>query len=306
MATRGHLIRALIPACLALGACASGDSIGRHQAGDVSRLSLKLAAGSASEATAAAAGQDATALAKQTQNPVADLISLPLQLNSNFKAGLREKTQTVFNIQPVIPEHLDEDWNWIHRTIIPVIGQPSFAPGSGGTTGLGDIIYQGFLSPAHPEGAIWGVGPAITAPTSNDDRLGNHEWAAGPAFVVLTMDGPWVYGGLVNHQWSLESTSRTNLTTLQPFVNYNFEGGWYLTSAPILTANWDADHGSNVWTVPVGGGGGRLFRVGDQAMNLSLQAFTNVERPERAPRWSTRLQLSLLFPKDPPAAAQGR
>ncbi|HEG44099.1 MAG TPA: hypothetical protein ENH94_08630 [Phycisphaerales bacterium] len=126
---------------------------------------------------------------------------------------------------------------------------------------------------------------------------GSDNWSAGPAFVALQMKGPWVYGGLATHLWSYSgSDHEVNLTSLQPFINYNLEDGWYLTSNPVITANWSADNG-NVWTVPIGGGFGRVFKVGKQPVNASLRAFYNVESPETGADWQLQFQIQFLFPK---------
>ena len=204
----------------------------------------------------------------------------------------------MLNIQPVWPFHLNEDWNLITRTIIPVIDQPEMVPGMDSTFGLGDINMSLFFSPAKPGKVIWGAGPAISFPTATDDVLGSDQWSVGPSFVALTMDGPWVIGGLASHIWSVAGNDRVDVssTVIQPFVNYNMADGWYLTSSPLITANWEAD-GGDVWTIPVGGGAGRVFHVGKLPVNAQLQAFTNVQRPHDGPDWQIRFQLTLLFPK---------
>ncbi len=142
-------------------------------------------------------GEDETAeLARAVQNPVASLISVPFQNNTNTNFGPLEKTQNVLNIQPVLPFELNDDWNLITRTIIPVISQPAFAPGQSSTTGVGDTVFSAFFSPKAPTsgGWIWGVGPAVLLPTASDDRLGFDEWGIGASFVALKMQGPWVFG----------------------------------------------------------------------------------------------------------------
>jgi hypothetical protein len=183
-----------------------------------------------------AAEQESTEeLAKKTQNPVADLISVPFQSNFNFGVGPTQGTQYVLNIQPVIPIHLNADWNLITRTILPVIYQPELSPGTGPNTGLGDLNPTLFLSPAKSGGLIWGVGPTFTLPTATDTALGTGKWSAGPAGVVLSMQGPWVLGVLANQQWSFAGDAdRRSVSQLliQPFVNYNLQDGWYLVSAP--------------------------------------------------------------------------
>jgi hypothetical protein len=236
---------------------------------------------------------DTGELAKAAQNPVADLISLPLQNNTNFDWGPDDDTQNVLNIQPVIPFQLSEDWNLITRTILPVISQP--VPGGDDEFGLGDTLFTGFFSPRESSGLIWGVGPAVLLPTSTDDALGAGEWGAGPAAVALTMTGPWVVGGLINNVWSFDS-GEVNLMTFQPFVNYNLDGGWYLVTAPIVTANWEADSDER-WTVPLGGGFGRTFRAGKLPLNCNLQYYNNVEHPTFGAEWQLRIQVQMLFPK---------
>jgi hypothetical protein len=239
------------------------------------------------------------ALAKAAQNPVADLISLPLQNNTNFGVGPGDDVQNVLNIQPVMPVELSENWNLITRTIAPVIYQPELVPGYGSEFGLGDINTTLFLSPAKPGKIIWGVGPVFSFPTASDRVLGTDKWSAGPSAVVLTIRGPWVVGALANNLWSYagdDDRKDVNQFLLQYFINYNLPKGWYISSAPIITANWKADSG-NKWTVPFGGGIGKIFRIGKQPVNAQVQAFYNVEKPVNGPDWTLRLQLQFLFPK---------
>jgi hypothetical protein len=250
-------------------------------------------------------------LVKQTQNPVADLISVPFQNNFNFSAGPKHNHQIyLLNIQPVIPFHVTENWNVIARIITPVINLPSLAPGLGSATGLGDINPTFFLSPAKADGLIWGVGPTFTLPTATDKLLGNGKFSLGPSAVGLLMRGQWVVGALANNQWSVAGWGKghVNQMLIQPFVNYNLPDHWYLVSAPILTANWAAASAGNVWTVPIGGGFGKLFRLGQVLpleghaiaklpINTQLQAFGNVARPEDGAKWQLRFQIQFLFPK---------
>jgi len=237
-------------------------------------------------------------LAKAAQNPVASMISLPFQNDTNFNFGPEEKTQNVLNIQPVWPISLNEKWNVITRTIVPIISQPEFTPSGDRTNGLGDTTFTAFLSPKDSGDLIWGVGPAILIPTATDDDLGSDEWGAGPSAVFLTMPGHWVIGSLFSNVWSFggSGSDKVNTFTWQPFVNYNMARGWYLTSSPIITANWEASS-DDTWTVPLGGGFGRIFRVGKQAMNAQFQGFYNVEKPEFGSDWGLRLQFQLLYPK---------
>lgn len=246
----------------------------------------------------ALAQDDAGELAKASQNPVADLISLPFQNNTNFNVGPNDKTQNILNIQPVAPFKLSADWNLITRTIVPVISQRGLVAGQDRTNGLGDISFTAFLSPAKPATLVWGAGPVFLLPTATDDVLGSDKWGIGPSVVLLTMPGRWVVGSLFSNVWSFAGSGDqdVNLFTWQYFINYNLPDGWYLTSAPIITANWEAESG-NKWTVPFGGGVGKIFKIGKQPMNAQVQAFYNVEKPDNGPDWTLRLQLQFLFPK---------
>jgi opacity protein-like surface antigen len=237
-------------------------------------------------------------LAKKSQNPIADLVSVPFQSNTNFNAGPFNRTQEVLNIQPVVPLHLNGDWNVISRTIVPVISQPDPVHNSN-TNGIGDITQSLFLSPSHPGPLIWGVGPVFTVPSATDPILGQGKVLFGPTVVLLTTPGHWVIGVLANNQWSVGGDPlrrNVNEMLVQPFVNYNMEHGWFLTTSPVITADWLAAPGQQ-WTVPVGGGIGRVFKLGDQPMSAYVSGYYNAIRPDLAPNWQLRAELSLLFPE---------
>jgi hypothetical protein len=251
----------------------------------------------------ARAEMSAEELAKLAQNPVGNLISVPFQNNTNFNVGPLDGTQNILNIQPVYPIEVNTDWNIITRTIIPLIWQPGFSSGQGTEFGLGDIQLSAFLSPSKPtaDGIIWGAGAIAQMPTNSDARLGNKNWGLGPTAVVLRIKhgDPWVYGVLANNVWSLSSDERGgayNNGLIQPFVNYNFKEGFYLTSAPVMTVNWKADSGQK-WTVPLGGGVGKIFHLGRLPVNAQLSAYYNVVHPDDGANWQIRAQVQLMFPK---------
>jgi hypothetical protein len=239
-------------------------------------------------------------LAQIAQNPVGNLISVPFQENLNLNTGPLDKNYNLLNIQPVIPIHVDSDWNIITRTILPVISLPPFAPDQSRINGIGDVQFTAFLSPANPGHWIWGVGPIVQLPTHSNSLLGNNNAGAGPSFVVLHLEhgDPWVYGMLANNVWSVSHSSSPAYKNglVQPFLNYNFKGGAYLTSSPILTVDWDA-RGSQQWTVPMGGGFGKILHLGKLPVNTQLAGYYNVVRPDLAANWQIRLQVQLMFPK---------
>jgi hypothetical protein len=244
-------------------------------------------------------------LREAAQNPVANLISVPIQNNTNFNVGLLDKTQNITNIQPVIPVSLNSEWNLITRWIMPVVYQPPLFQGDDSEFGLGDLNPTFFFSPKAPTpvapgvGFVWGVGPALSLPTATDNALGSEKWSAGPSFVALLLSKQVVTGFLVNNLWSFagdDDRANVNAMTLQPFFNYNLPEGWYLTTSPIITANWEADS-NNRWTIPVGGGVGRLFKIGHQPVNAQISAYYNVDTPEEGGAdWQLRSQLQFLFP----------
>ena len=237
-------------------------------------------------------------LAKETQNPVADLISLPFQNNINTGIGPDDETQNILNIQPVWPITLNEDWNIITRTILPVISQPDILTNEGRVNGLGDTTFTAFLSPIDSGSLIWGIGPIFLLPTATDDTLGTDKWGTGASIVLLAKPGNWVFGSVFSNVWSVGGSGNqdVNLFTWQYFINYNLANAWYLTSAPIMTANWEADS-SNRWTIPVGGGVGKIVRFGKLPVNMQVSAYKNVKSPEFGADWQIRLQVQLLFPK---------
>jgi hypothetical protein len=240
-------------------------------------------------------------LAKLAQNPVGNLVSVPFQNNTNLNYGPEKGTQNILNIQPVVPFSVNKDWNIITRTILPVISMPSLGPGIDSLNGVGDLVMTAFLSPANPDQWIWGVGPVVQIPTNSNSELGNKNWGLGPSAVVLHLDheSPWVYGALFNNVWSVSSSKQGgsyNNFLLQPFINYNFKGGFYLTTAPIITADWNAT-GSQRWTVPLGGGVGKIFHLGKLPVNTQVSAYYNVVKPDNGPNWQIRLQAQFMFPK---------
>jgi hypothetical protein len=252
------------------------------------------------EVRPSAAREAMAELARAVQNPVADLISVPFQDNTNFNYGPNGHIQNILNIQPVVPIRLSEDWNLVTRTILPLISQPAFAPGGGTTFGLGPTQASLFLSPGRAGSVVWGAGAVVQAPTATDRALGSTVWGAGPSFVALTMQGAWVIGGLLNNVWSFggDARNRYNAMTFQPFVNYNLpqSPGTYLSFSPIVTAHWEAESG-DAWTVPLGLAVGQVLPIGTQPVNIQLGAYYNVIRPDIGPEWQVRFQVAFLFPK---------
>ena len=255
--------------------------------------------------SAAIADTDVADAARLTQNPVADVISVPFENNTTLNVGPERSSLNNLLIQPIVPVSLSEKWMVVTRSILPVISSPTPVSGEDRINGLGDLVFTAFLSPAHPGDWLWGVGPAIEVPTHTDKALGNTNWGIGPSFAVLHLDkaSPWVYGVLVNNIWSVGTANANssnsqayNKGLVQPFIYYNMPSGWFLVSSPTWTVDWKA-RGSQQWTVPIGGGVGKIVHWDRLPVNLSSQVFYNVAAPTGGGNWTIRAQVQLLFQK---------
>ena len=243
-------------------------------------------------------------LRSAVQNPISSLISLPFKFT--FDSGADNGDGTILNINPVVPVTVG-DWNLVNRALIPlanvdgpIVGPGNPSPEAGdGASGLGDINYSLYFSPVKYDKVIWGVGPSINMPTASDDQLGSGKWSAGLTGVALTVPD-WGSMGILGRQlWSFAGDSdrnSVNQTLIEPFLNYNLDGGWFLMTDLVMTANWEATS-SNRWTVPLGGGVGRVFKVGNQPINSRLEAYYNAVRPDGAPDWQISFTWQFLFPK---------
>lgn len=233
-------------------------------------------------------------LAKDAANPVANLMSIPLQNNADYGIGPHNRSSNVFNFQPVIPL---AQGKWITRTIFPFASVPDVSAETGTlSSGLSDILFTAFYVPGKSS-FTWGAGPVLGFPTGGDIR-GSEKWTAGLSGLVLAQPGPWTVGLLANNVWSYAGDSEApevNKGSLQYFVVYQLGNGWYLNSAPIIDVNWNASEG-NKWKVPFGGGGGKVMFLGKLPVNIQTQAYYFVESPDNGPEWQWRFQFQFFLP----------
>jgi hypothetical protein len=262
-------------------------------------------------ATAAfpAHAQEDDNLMEEARNPLADMISLPIQNEIYFGVGPDDESVNVTTFQPVYPINLNNGWNITTRTLVPLLYIPEsveglniLPQGIGGDTefGLGDINFSAFFSPAKPKGLIWGLGPSINFPTATDELLGSEKWSAGPSAVVLKQTEKWNFGVLYRHLWSFageDDRADVNQSLLQPWVVYSLNEEWYVLSESVITANWEEDDSDQRFVVPIGGGIGRVFYIGKQAVDVSLSYYHNIEKPDAGAEDVIRFSVNFLWPK---------
>jgi hypothetical protein len=242
-----------------------------------------------------------TELSKETENPVTRRIMLPLRYEGDFLDGAYKATKDTFEIdQAVVPFRLNEDWALITRTKLPAIVQPPKKLGDSWADGLSNDYTTFFLSPERGQGFYWGAGPVLYYPTATNSALGVSKWGSGPSAAFVKEDqSPWVFGAIVNNIWSIGSppgnSDRTNQLFLNPVVSYHFGDGWSVGSSPEIAANWIASGGK--WTIPLGGGLGKVVRLSELPIRLNLGAYYNAIRPTAGSEtWLMQVTLTFVFP----------
>ncbi len=240
--------------------------------------------------------------AKDAQNPLANIISMPFQNNTDFGIGPYDQTANVTNIQPILPVTISESgWLLINRFIIPF---PKFVPSTisedaSSISGIGDITYTGWFSPPGSGKVTWGIGPSMIFPTASDDRLGSGKFSIGPSLVFVYSDPKFMGAAIISNWFSVAGDAdRQDINSFyfQYIFTYFLKNKWYASTAPIILANWEADQDQQ-WTVPFGGGFGKMFKLGKLPVDFQMQGFYNAVKPDYVGDWQLRVQLKLIFPK---------
>jgi hypothetical protein len=235
-------------------------------------------------------------LAKEIHNPIGTLREVIFQLDILPNVGSDNKTQLVNTIQTVWPFDIGKDWKLVTYSIIPLVSQPGLASGDDRTYGLGDSNFFGYFAPATEGKVIWGIGPALQAPTATDNDLGRDKWAAGPALILGIQPGNWSIFGLFDNVWSFAGSGdeKVNEFTFQYQAVYQFPKDWFFITNWVVDADWEAANGDR-WTVPIGGGFGKQFKLGSQQFQVYGQVGYNVVKPDDASGWRAITVLSLIF-----------
>jgi hypothetical protein len=258
---------------------------------------LLPAASRGQQAAPPAAHAENQELAKKLSNPISDLVSVPFQFNWEQGVGPDEQTRFLLNVQPVMPFSLSEDWNLIARVIVPLVSQPPLFGGGAPASGVSDILSSFFFSP-RTSGITWGVGPAVSLPSTTQPTLGTEKWSAGPTVVALKQSGPWTYGMLWNQIWSFagnDARPDVNQMFLQPFLAYNTKSLWTFTLQSETTANWEAD--SDRWSVPINVLAAKLSSFGPFPASYQFGFGVFAAHPEIGPSWKIRSAIVLLLPR---------
>lgn len=248
-------------------------------------------------AAASPAAAESADLAKKLSNPISDLVSVPFQFNWEQNVGPHEQTRFILNVQPVMPFAITKDWNLIARVIVPLVSQPSLFEGGNPTFGISDVLTSFFFSPSGG-GFTWGVGPAISLPSTSEPTLGTGKWSAGPTVVVLKQSGPWTYRALWNQIWSFSGDSSrgdVNQMFLQPFLAYQATHTVTLSLLSESTANWEVDDGR--WTVPIILSVAKLSSFGAFPASYQVGFGAFAAHPDTGPSWKIRGAIVILLPR---------
>jgi len=242
------------------------------------------------------AADESADLAKKLANPISDLVSVPMQFNWEQNVGPNEQTRFILNVQPVMPFALNKDWNLIARVILPLVSQPALFEGGSPAFGVSDIFTSFFFSPSSG-GLTWGVGPAISLPSTTIPTLGTEKWSAGPTAVVLKQTGNWTYGALFNQVWSFSGNpdrADVNQMFLQPFLALQATKTLTVTLQSETAANWEVTEGR--WTVPINVLLSKLSTFGVFPASYQVGVGGFPVHPDVGPSWKVRGAIVILLP----------
>jgi len=287
------LVRTLVLA-LVLGLPLAGSAFAQDNEGDASEA--------ASDEHQAGEVDSDLELAQKAENPVSDIVRLPIINSTFFGIGPRDQVGNALFFAPIVPFLFQGDWSIVTRTIIPIITRPDVATGSGRTTGLGDITFEARVHKLwrSRRGEMFdlALGPIVGFPSASREVLRSGKWNLGPKLIAGVTAKRWVALVLVRNFWSVGGDANrpdVNALLLQYLLFYNFQKGWYLAMEPIITADW-TQGGTNRWTVPFGIGVGKFFRIGRLPITTRVQAFYNAVRPDFGAKWELRISVVLFKP----------
>ncbi|MFK5921428.1 MAG: neuromedin U [Verrucomicrobiota bacterium] len=210
--------------------------------------------------------------------------------------GPDDKITWATTVQPVYPFSLGDEWKLVTYSIIPLVSQPGLQDGEGRSYGVGDSTFFGYFVPPNEGKFIWGFGPGLQVPTHTDPDLGVDEWAAGPSLIMVVQPGQWSIFGIFDNLWSFAGPGKedVNLFNFQYQAVRLLPNDWFFITNWTIEADWEAA-ASDQWTVPVGGGFGKAFKLGGKQYQAYGQIGYNVVRPDDAASWRAILALTRVF-----------
>lgn len=244
------------------------------------------------------AEESAADLAKKLSNPIASLISVPFQNNTDVGIGAFNGSRNTLNFQPVIPIALSPKLNMITRMVLPIISQHNITAQGAKENGLSDATISALFSPAEAKnGLTWGVGPIFLVPTATDKFLGTEKLGVGPTAIVLKQQNGWTYGALVNQIWSIAgNNNRADVSQMfiQPFLVHNWKSGAGLGGNIEITQNWEGKSTAIFFNPTLSG----ITQLGSQKVQLAVgPRIPVVMSSESRPDFGIRAIASFVFSK---------
>ncbi len=240
-------------------------------------------------------GASAQELADKLANPVASLISVPLQNNLNYGIGPYNGIKYTINVQPVIPFKLSDDLNLITRYIVPVVDQTDITGENEHQFGLSDATVTAFFSPKC-KSLHWGVGPAFLVPIATDKFLGTEKFGIGPSILLLHQGKGLTAGFLANQIWSVagnDNRSDVNQFYTQIFLSHSYKSGASLGVNAEITQNWEA----KTTMISLNPTIGAVTKFGSQIVQFAISPLIPITGPDESkPDWGLRAVLTFVFP----------
>lgn len=248
----------------------------------------------------AAMGEVQSDWAKIAQNPMADIIRMPVENHFDFGYGHKDQVKYSCVYNPSMVAELSVHWNIVNRLHLPFVYQPGTVSGEKDSFGIGDTTYESFFGPTGDRTFYWGFGPAFQIPTATDNQLGTRKWSTGLAGTGTLVKGPIVAGVRANHLWSFagkDDRPDVNRSTVEYYLYANLGQGWWVGTSPVNIADWEAASGEE-WTIPVGGGFGKVVMNGRIPINLKLEAYSYTRAPPDSADWLLMLGIELLLSEE--------